>query len=433
VLFHFSDANPNATVADYTATVTWGDGKVEDSVTDSTAVQVVANPNGGFDVVGSHAYTSAASGMTFMVQVQDQGGASTSARASVIVSGDVVINGTAGDDTLVLTQGSAVGSVTYVLNNGTPVTLSDIHSFTFNGQGGNDTMTVRLSAGSPLVPGSVHFDGGPGSNSLVIAGTTAQGVLRTQPGMIDADGQAVSYDSVASVNLNGAQAVNAIAGPDTADRDAAFTGLTADERSVQALYLDNLGRAGTKAELDSWLPLLNSPGGQMAVAGDIVNSFEARDWLVKSWYQTYLGRSAAGTEEQGWVSLLQQGQSEEQVLSQILASSEFYDRAQNLVSTGTQDERYVQALYQVLLNRSAVAGEVAGWLSAVSVGLTRQEVALGFLQSQEFRTDQFEGYYNALLRRPDDPVGLNSWVMSNLDMRTVRIGFESGAEFYTNG
>ena len=218
------------------------------------------------------------------------------------------------------------------------------------------------------------------------------------------------------------------------DRATAFAGLTADEHFVQALYLDNLGRAGSKAELDSWLPVL-SARGQLAVAGDIQNSFEARDRLVKTWYQLYLGRPAAGTEERNWVGMLQAGASEEQVLSQILGGSgshEFYDRAQHMGFEGTADQNYVRALYQMLLGRTASDAEVTGWANTLPQ-LGRQGVALGFLKSQEFRTNQFEGYYNALLRRSDDPTGLTNWVMSPSDMGTVRIGFESSPEFFTNG
>jgi hypothetical protein len=96
------------------------------------------------------------------------------------------------------------------------------------------------------------------------------------------------------------------------------------------------------------------------------------------------------------------------------------------------DQNYVQALYQLLLGRQGGDAEVAGWVGALPQ-LGTQGVALGFLQSQEFRTDQFEGYYNALLHRPDDPAGLNGWVMSNLDMHAVRLGFEASPEFFANG
>ena len=50
--------------------------------------------------------------------------------------------------------------------------------------------------------------------------------------------------------------------------------------------------------------------------------------------------------------MLQQGQSKEQVLSDILAVPEFH--VQTLTGAGTADERYVQALYLFLLDRTFV-------------------------------------------------------------------------------
>src|SRR5207302_855887 len=101
----------------------------------------------------------------------------------------------------------------------------------------------------------------------------------------------------------------------------------------------------------------------------------------RSWYVAFLGRAADGIEEQGFVNLLLAGQTDEQVLSLILGSAEFYDRAQALSSSGTADERYVQALYQLLLNRTGGAVEVAGWVGALPQN-GRPAVALAFLQSQ---------------------------------------------------
>jgi hypothetical protein len=226
--------------------------------------------------------------------------------------------------------------------------------------------------------------------------------------------------------------VNTIAGPDTADRSTALTGLTADEAFIQTLYLDNLGRAGGKAELDGWLAAFNS-GGSTAVASDIQASQEARNHLVKSWYLTYLGRAANGVEEQIWVNLLAT-ESEEQVLSAILSNSghEFYNRAQTLISSGTADERYVKALYFVLLDRSPSAAEVQGWINVLpQIGL--QGIALEFLHATEFRTDLFESYYNALLDRPSDAPGLNSLVTSTADTAQVRVDFGGSPEFFNDG
>ncbi len=71
LLFHFTDADPNGTAGDYTATVTWGDGTVENSADDPADVQVVAHSGGGFDVFGSHTYAEEATGLTFGVSVTD--------------------------------------------------------------------------------------------------------------------------------------------------------------------------------------------------------------------------------------------------------------------------------------------------------------------------------------------------------------------------
>src|SRR5262249_32411232 len=150
---------------------------------------------------------------------------------------------------------------------------------------------------------------------------------------------------VTVAHIEDAGAVNTFAGPDTADRDAAFAGLTAQERFVQALYLAELGRAGSKAELDGGgNGALDAPGGsRQAVASGIAVSPEARDHLVRGWYLTFLGRQANGGEEQGWVDLLLSGQGEEQALSRFLGGpgQEFYGRAQALGLAGTADQGYV--------------------------------------------------------------------------------------------
>jgi hypothetical protein len=112
-----------------------------------------------------------------------------------------------------------------------------------------------------------------------------------------------------------------------------------------------------------------------------------------------------------------------------LGGQELYIRAQTMGLGDTPDGNFVRALYQVLLNRTA-SSEVAGWVNALS-SVGRQGVALGFLTSTELRTDQFEAYYEALLHRPADPASLNAWASSDLDMLSVRIGFESSAEFFS--
>ena len=207
------------------------------------------------------------------------------------------------------------------------------------------------------------------------------------------------------------------------------------ERYVQALYLAELGRAGVPSELDFWVGVMNGSGGAAAAVAGIKGSPEGTGHLVGTWYQLYLGRAAVNGEEMFWADKLRQGQTEESVLSQILGeptNHEFYSRAQTLEASGTADERFVQALYQVLLFRTASTTEVNFQVNALAQE-SRQGLVSAFLQSREFRTDLFETYYEDLLHRPADQTGLSVFVSSSSDVTQVRAMFETSSEFMSNG
>src|SRR5262249_27250347 len=76
ILFHFTDADPIFRNGDRTATVVWGDGTTSHLV---DGLALVADPSGGFDLLGSHTYTQAFRNATFSVQITDVGGASVTA------------------------------------------------------------------------------------------------------------------------------------------------------------------------------------------------------------------------------------------------------------------------------------------------------------------------------------------------------------------
>jgi hypothetical protein len=62
----FSDADPNANAKDFTANINWGDGH-------SSNGTIAADGQGGFNVIGTHTYTSAGA-FPIAVQIQDFGG-----------------------------------------------------------------------------------------------------------------------------------------------------------------------------------------------------------------------------------------------------------------------------------------------------------------------------------------------------------------------
>ncbi|HVX10867.1 MAG TPA: DUF4214 domain-containing protein [Pirellulales bacterium] len=434
-------------------------GNITVSANVSASKQITLTAGAAVTVSDGTAVDSNAGTVTFNVGAANAGSASliegTVSGTSVLVQGGsgndiltldytygaslpdgLTFNGGGGANTLTVTDVGGTVAHTYTISSsgvardGAPlIALTSVQSALVTGGNGKDVFNVTPSA-------SITFTldgGGNGAAGDQLNYLASNLPVRVVPGAFTANFlQNVNFENFEKLDLNNAAGVNAIAGPETADRSTALTGLTAAEGFVQTLYLDDLGRVGSKAELDSWLPAFNS-GGSAAVASGIHASEEARDHLVRSWYLTYLGRAANGSEEQIWVNLLAT-ESEEQVLSALLGDSGhgFYDRAQTLVSSGTPDERYVEALYLMLLDRTPSLAEMQYWINVLpQIGL--QGIAFAFLHSSEFRTDQFESYYNALLNRPSDTAGLNYLVTSGLNVAQVRVDVGASQEFFNDG
>jgi hypothetical protein len=341
----------------------------------------------------------------------------------------------AGNDTMTL-SGTSV-STAYTLTAASaardPTSIGFSNLGNVNVKAGDQADVFNVTA-SPTT--AFFLDGGPPS-------TTPGDALN-----LDAGGSAVTVGSgtytvqgdkpvtiinIETVHMSNAAAIGGFAGPDTADRNQ-LMGLTPTQRFVQVLYLDALGRPGSMAELNSWVSVYNSSGAnaQNVVITSIERSSEARDHLVKSWYKAFLGRSAAAGEEMGWVNMLLGGSTEETVLANILGTQEFFNRAQTLVASGSANERYVQALYQLLLGRSGSASEVSGQAALIAT-VGRAGVAQGLLSSGEYRTNLTNAYYEILLHRVPSAAEVAGWLNLNLDQDTQRVDIETSIEFFNNG
>jgi hypothetical protein len=73
-------------------------------------------------------------------------------------------------------------------------------------------------------------------------------------------------------------------------------------------------------------------------------------------------------------------------------------------------ETFVATLYQGLLGRPAEKAGLAFWAGRLHAGATREQVAAGFLGSEEYRTRQVCDLYQALLYRPPEAAGLEYWL-----------------------
>jgi hypothetical protein len=198
---------------------------------------------------------------------------------------------------------------------------------------------------------------------------------------------------------------------------------------AQAIYLTKLKPAAA-AEGASVPALAQTVGdARLQVAQVIQESAEAFTQVVRSFYARFLGREPVNAEEQGWVQMLLNGQTEEQVLSAFLMAAEFGRRATGLVGTGTPDERFVQALYLLLLLRAATDDEVSAWLNGLP-SLGRRGVAVALLQSAEYRKLQLRSLYREHLEREGDAAEVDAWAASPFDLLTLRGLFVSRPELF---
>ena len=204
-----------------------------------------------------------------------------------------------------------------------------------------------------------------------------------------------------------------------------------DEVFIKELYESRLEREAAETEVALWKSIQQSQGNQAVVDG-IEHSPEARTRMVSGWYQNYLGRSAATNEESGWVNALMQGATDEQIIAGIASSQEFQNRANGMFTAGSESEKFVRALYSLILSRQATTAEVTAWANSLGQ-IGHQGAALGFLQSREFRDAVVTAFYSSILHRTPDQAGMDGWVSSNQDLNHMRVGFESSGEFFGNG
>lgn len=100
--------------------------------------------------------------------------------------------------------------------------------------------------------------------------------------------------------------------------------------------------------------------------------------------------------------------------------------------SASANEAFVKGLYQATLLRAADTAGLAGWLTQLAAGTSREEVANGFVNSIENRSNQVKFFYRYFLGREADVAGLNGWVdtlRGGTDEGTVMTGFILSAEF----
>jgi hypothetical protein len=136
---------------------------------------------------------------------------------------------------------------------------------------------------------------------------------------------------------------------------------------LNAVYENEIGRPIDSVALATWIPIASSSiAGRANAAFGIMRSAEGEKAEITSIYETVLGRLAEASGEAGWVSLLQHGVSDAQVIAGIIGSNEYFATILPLAAIAI-DPNAVSYSLVVNMNRFDVTRPGAEQLNALLV------------------------------------------------------------------
>jgi hypothetical protein len=363
----FTDANPGATLSDFTASIDWGDGSP------TTAGTVTTNPSGGFDVTGNHTYAEDGH-FTVAVSIHDVGGSTATASSNATVA-EAAIVGTATSFTgLEKAPQSNVVVATFTHAGSEPAS-----SFTATIDWGDGTS----SAGTVVLSGSTYQ----------VEGTHTYGDEKSVPYAVTV---MVTDDATQPVTINSTAKI-------VEDLVLVDVATTHNQRFLSEVYDDLLGRKIDGQGLANWGGLLDQGVSRDQVVLDIENTTEYRMDQVEALYQRYFKRAADPTGLSGGVAFLENGGTVEQLAAALIDSPEYAQRA------GSTDTQFFNTVYMDTFGRPIDQTGLNNILALRAQGASRASLVANILSSDEYRMDLVRSFYFQFLDRMGSQDELNNW------------------------
>jgi hypothetical protein len=265
--------------------------------------------------------------------------------------------------------------------------------------GGSGTVTVQYATSDGTAQAGVRY--------LATSGTLTFGNgVTTQSFTIPLlNPRTVQGDQTVNLTLSAIVGGASLGTPASAILTIVDNNVGDDVAFISGLYHDVLGRAADPGGLQAFQATVdaarNSVHGQFALA--YVTSTEERSDLIAGYYTKYLGRTPSAPEVAGWVAILQQGQTPEQVIAAFVSSPEYFQKQ------GGTNSGWLSQLYQDLLGRAPDPGS-QGFLDQLNVGVTRSLITAVLLGSTEYRTDLITQVYTTYLQRQPGPSDIQAWL-----------------------
>jgi len=307
------DNDPSATSSSFTATIDWGDGT-------TSAGTITVDPNGGFDVSGSHTYTAGTysgwgwgwggngSGFGWGQRGQPFGPNTQFFRITIIVENTTSQEYAIGHSRAIVTAATA-----------NQLFVAQIYQ----------QLLGRSPDAAGLAYWSTLLDQGTSRQAVVLGIEQSQEYLTDEvegiyEKMLHRQADAAGLNSFVTLLADGGtgeQVEEAVAG------SAEYFQTRGGGQIIgflNALYKDALNRSVDPVGEAGFGEALSQGTSRAEVAAAVFGSREYQQDMVESFYQTYLGRSADSAGLAGWMTDLQQGMSDQQVIAGILGSQEYF-------------------------------------------------------------------------------------------------------------
>jgi hypothetical protein len=406
-MLEFSSAGYTANVTSGTATIT----VTRNSGSQGTVTVMFATSNG--TATAGVGYTAASGTLTF-------GPGVTSQSFTVQVLSGAVNNQTVnlalsmptGGATLITSQDTAVltlmnnsqvaqpGQLQFATDQFIATVTSGSATITVvRTSGSTGTVTVQYATSDGTAQAGVRYDATSGTLTFA-NGVTSQSFTITILNPL-----AVQGNQTVNLTLSGVAGGATLGTPATARLTIVDNNVGDDVAFISGLYHDLLGRAADSGGLQAFQATVDAARApvhsQFALA--YVTSTEERSDIITGYYVKYLGRTPSAAEVAGWVALLQQGETPEQVIASFVSSPEYFQKQ------GGTNSDWLNQVYQDLLGRAPDPGS-QGFLDQLNAGVPLSVIAAALLGSTEYRTDLITQVYTTYLQRQPGSSDIQAWL-----------------------
>jgi hypothetical protein len=445
----FTDTNSAVSSAGFMATIYWGDG------TYSTGT-VVADPNGGFDVTGTHTYTlnsdqpvgwggwdslGESSGATLLLRVVIQGSTMADSGSALgfanVAPAPADVQGAGTAITAVYNQ-SFTGAVAAFTPQSSTATASDFTATINWGDGTTSTGTIVAGPNGTFQVTGTHtyatLSGGEGGGGWF--GGWGGDALHGR-GVGSGEKLFLITVAIQDTTNNDVTNVAGLANVSPAPSNLVATGQTLKATAGTAFsatvttFTDSTvsGTSGISA-LIGWGDGTISRGTVAAGSNGTFTVNGNHTYAVGGTYNIVVRLAdAAGNFAVALGSA---------VVADNVSGTALATVAANLVTSSEYFSDLTIQYYQQLLSRIPGSLEVAGWVNAMQHGASDAQVMAGFLASGEYyqrvgntNTAWVDALYQTVLQRAPDDMGQASWLQAlqaGTPRSAVALGFADSSE-----